>query len=95
MLTLHAIRETREGVEIDLQVTANSNETALLGYDEWSRRFKFKTRELARDGKANLDIEAFISRIFGKSAEIIAGRKSKKKTILVLGATEAEAKQKL
>lgn len=89
------MRETENGVEINLWAVPNADTTALVGYDEWKGCIKFKTTALAVKGKANKAVLEFFESLFGKKVELVKGAKSRSKTLLVLGATLDEVAERL
>lgn len=90
-----ALRKVENGVEISLCVVPNADRTTLAGYDKWKNCFKFKTTALAEKNKANRAVLNFFQSLFGKDVALVSGEKSRKKTILVLGATFEEVSEKL
>jgi uncharacterized protein (TIGR00251 family) len=78
---LKALRQSKSGILIDLEVVPNSKKE-LMEYDEWTNRIKIK--EPAVKGKANAGIIKKFSGLFG-SCKIVSGSLSRKKTVLILG----------
>jgi uncharacterized protein (TIGR00251 family) len=82
-----AIKITREGVIIDLEISAGSKETAIHGYNEWRKRIEVRVAQRAQKGKANGELISFLSNLFNinsKNIEIISGLTSSKKSVMIL-----------
>jgi len=92
---LNALREVEKGVEIDLWAVPNADTTALVGYDEWKGCIRFKTTAPALKDKANKAVIEFFEALLGGKVELVKGAKSRKKTLLVLGATPGEVSDRL
>ncbi len=78
---LECIREGKKGVLIDIRVIPNSKKEG-LGYDKFGKRLKLRISSPATDGRANKQLIRIFSDLFG-NCEIISGKFSRKKTILV------------
>lgn len=78
---LECIRSDNGDVLIDISVVPNSKKRG-FDYDKWCKRLKIRICEPVSKGKANKSILKTFSDLFG-NCEIISGRLSRKKTILV------------
>ncbi|HMB45978.1 MAG TPA: DUF167 domain-containing protein [Candidatus Methanoperedens sp.] len=81
-----AIKITREGVIIDLEISAGAKETAIQGYNAWRKRIEVRISQRAQKGKANGELISFLSNLFdvnSKNIEIISGLTSSKKSVLI------------
>ena len=82
-----AIKITREGVILDLEISAGAKETAIQGYNAWRKRIEVRVAQRAQKGKANDELISFLSDLFNvnsKNIEIISGLTSSKKSVLIL-----------
>lgn len=85
-----AIRQTRDGVVLDLEISPGAKETVVHGYNPWRRRIEIKLRERAEKGKANAELISFLSGLLGvnsRNVEIIAGLTSSRKSVKIAGAS--------
>lgn len=83
-----AIKDTGNGVMIDLKIIPGSGSTEVpSGYDESRNRIRAKVSAKARDGKANKQLIRELSRLFGiSSAHIrLKGQASTRKSIELVG----------
>lgn len=88
-----ALRQTREGVVLDLEISPGAKETCVHGYNQWRKRIEVRLSERAQKGKANEQLISFISHLFhvnSREVRIIAGPASSKKSLLVAGAQMPE-----
>ncbi len=82
-----AIKIIREGVILDLEISAGAKETAIHGYNAWRKRIEVRIAQRAQKGKANSELISFLSDLFNvnsKNIEIISGLTSSKKSVLIL-----------
>jgi uncharacterized protein len=77
-----AVRETREGTEIDVMVSPHSNASGIQGIDEWRNRIIVKIRAPPEAGKANKELVELFSRLLG-TVELGRGSTNRMKTIVV------------
>ncbi|NPA62943.1 MAG: YggU family protein [Methanococci archaeon] len=80
------IKERKDGILIDIDVQANAKRNEIAGINEWRKRLSVKIKAPAIEGKANKEIIKFFENLFKKDVEIILGKTSSQKTILILGA---------
>ncbi len=88
-----AIKDTGNGVVIDLKVIPGSGSTEVpYGYDESRNRIRAKLSAKAVDGKANKQLIRELSRLFGINPAHIQlnGRTSTKKSIKLIGVTKED-----
>ena len=88
-----AIKDTGNGVIIDLKVTPGSGITEVpSGYDESRNRIRAKVSAKAIDGKANKQLIRELSRLFGISpAQIrLKGQASTRKSIELIDVTRED-----
>ncbi|HEY3420152.1 MAG TPA: DUF167 family protein [Methanomassiliicoccales archaeon] len=77
-----AVRETKEGTEIDVMVSPHSNSSGIQGIDEWRNRIIVKIRAPPEAGKANKELIELFSGLLG-TAELGRGSTNRMKTVLV------------
>ena len=78
-----AIKETRNGILVQIEVSPQSDKFNIIGYNKWRDNFEVKIKATPTKGKANLEIIKEFSRLTGRKVEIISGKKSRKKTIYI------------
>jgi uncharacterized protein (TIGR00251 family) len=84
------MKETRDGLIIEVMVKPNSKRFALTRKDG---QLILEVTSPPREGKANMEIIKGLKRLFGKDVEIVRGLKSKDKVILVRGANADEVER--
>ncbi|MBT4334305.1 YggU family protein [archaeon] len=62
-------------------VKTNTPKNEILSFDEVRQAYKVNIKASPEKGKANLEIEKFLTKHFKKKIKIISGFKSKKKLI--------------
>ncbi len=83
-----AIKKVKDGVILDLEISAGAKETALQGYNPWRKRIAVRVSEKAQKGKANEALISYFSDMFHVSSQdvqIIMGTTNSKKTIKIMG----------
>lgn len=58
-------------------VKVNARKTQLLGYDKEREAFRFEVKAKPEQGKANLEIEKYFSKLFTKPVRIVSGKTGK------------------
>ena len=86
-----AIRDSKNGVLIDLNVSPNAKKTEIVGYNEWRKSIEVRVSAPPKGGKANAELIKFFESIFKSNVKIIKGQTSTQKTILVEGISKDEA----
>ncbi len=89
------LRETKEGVLLDIEVQPNAKKNEIVKVDEWRNRLVIKIKAPPKNGKANKEIIKFFFEIFKKKCKIVKGEKSSQKTILILDANIDDIKKKI
>ncbi len=82
-----AIRQTEDGVILDLEISAGAKETRIYGYNQWRKRIGIKLSERAEKGKANAELISFLSGLFGVNSgniRITSGLTSSKKSVKII-----------
>lgn len=75
--------ETGQGVFLQVMVSTEGSEFALIGFDEWANALKVRLRSKAEKGKANQELVEKLEKIFNAKVEVLNGKKSRKKRLLV------------
>ncbi len=84
-----AIRQAKDGVILDLEISPGAKKTRVYGYNPWRRRIEIKLTERAEKGKANAELISFFSDLFvvnSGNVHIISGLTNSKKSVKILGA---------
>ena len=79
---LNAISSADNNVFVDIEVSPNSNEFQISGFNEWRNRFEIRIKQVPQKGKANKEIVKELSKIFNCDVSISKGEKSSQKTIV-------------
>ena len=93
-----AIKITREGVILDLEISAGAKETAIRGYNPWRKRIEVRIAQRAQKGKANAELISFFSHLFNvrsNDIEIVSGAASSKKSVIIFQAKQEDILNKL
>jgi len=83
-----AIKEVKDGVILDLEISAGAKGTAIHGYNPWRKRIEVRLSERAQKGRANEQLISFLSDVFSVNArnvEIISGSTNSKKSVKISG----------
>jgi uncharacterized protein (TIGR00251 family) len=84
-----ALRESSNGVIIDLEVTPGSRIVQVpSGYNSWRKRIEVKLTQAAQKGKANQQLVEKLSEIFGigtSDITVVSGQTSHKKAVHIRG----------
>lgn len=75
--------ETRQGTTLQLLVSTQGKEFALIGFDGWANALKARLSSKAEKGKANKELIREFEKIFSAKVEILSGEKSRQKKLLV------------
>lgn len=82
------IRESAEGVEVDLLVVPNSSRNSIVGVH--GDRVKIRVTSPPEKNKANFAVIELMRRVTGaRRAEVVRGRTGRHKTVLLTGVTAA------
>ena len=86
-----ALHEASDGVLIDVDVRPGADATRITGYNEWRRSVTVDVAAPPKRGAANRELEGFLAHLAGPGAraEIVRGAASRRKTVLVRGASRA------
>jgi uncharacterized protein (TIGR00251 family) len=78
-----ALHRSKEGTEIDLLVSPNSDRSEIVGLDHWRKRLTVKLRSPPEQGEANAELEKLLTDKLGSKAKVIRGHTARMKTALV------------
>jgi len=78
-----ALHRSKEGTEIDLLVSPNTDRSEVVGLDAWRKRLTVKLRSSPEKGEANTELEKLLSGILGSEVAVIRGHTARMKTALV------------
>ncbi len=82
-------QKTESGLVVSLHVQPNAPKSEVIG--EFNGALKIKIKAPPVDGKANSEIQRFLSELLGvakNQIEILKGDKSKQKKVLIRGMSE-------
>jgi uncharacterized protein (TIGR00251 family) len=83
-----AVRQDKEGVVLELEVSPGAKETSVHGYNPWRRRIEIRVSQKAEKGKANSELISFFSDLFkinSGNIHIVKGSTSSKKSVKITG----------
>ena len=83
-----AVRQTSEGVVLDLDISPGAKATCIHGYNPWRKRIEVRLSKRAHKGKANEQLISFLSDLFhvnSREVRIITGSTNSKKSLLIAG----------
>ncbi len=84
-----AVRQARDGVILDLEISPGAKTSAVSGYNPWRKRIEIRLSEPAEKGKANAELISFLSGVFkinSRNIQIITGTTNSKKSVKIIGA---------
>lgn len=85
MLKVQAVRITPDGITVQIEVSPNSGQFQITGYNEWRQTLEVKIKSPPTKGKANKEIMKEFSKLTGHHTQIISGDKSRQKTLKISG----------
>jgi len=93
-----AVRGTKGGSIISVEVSPNASASAIAGFNEWRGTVETRIAAEARDGEANEELLRFLSdvlEISSKNISINSGARSSRKTVAVRGLAPDECTRRL
>ena len=84
-----AVRQTPDGVILDLEISPGAKETLVHGFNPWRKRIEVRLSQRAQKGRANEQLISFFSELFevnSRNIQIISGLTNSKKSVKILGA---------
>ncbi len=80
---MQAVQTTPQGITVTIEVSPKSDKFQIAGYNEWRKTLEVKLKSPPTKGKANKELMKEFSGLTGHDTEIVAGHKSRQKTILI------------
>ncbi len=80
---MKAVKETEDGVLVNIEISPNSAKFNITGYNEWRNEIEVKIKSIPQKGKANKEIIKEFSKLTGLKVEIVFGFKSQHKTLKI------------
>jgi TIGR00251 family protein len=80
---MQAVQTTPQGITVTIEVSPKSDKFQIAGYNEWRKTLEVKLKSPPTKGKANKELLKEFSGLTGHDTEIVAGHKSRQKTILI------------
>jgi uncharacterized protein (TIGR00251 family) len=87
---MNAITPTKDGLLLNIEVSAKSDKFKISGYNEWRNSVEVKIKAVPQKGKANKEIVNEFSRITKNPVEIVSGHKSHHKILKIYDMEENE-----
>ncbi len=87
------IKSNEKGILLELRVSPGKNQFSFQGFDKWANALKVNTASQPENGKANKELIKELEKFFNAKAEILKGKTSRKKTVLVKTSSENAKKQ--
>jgi uncharacterized protein (TIGR00251 family) len=78
-----ALKETEDGVLVNIDVSTNSSKFEISGYDDWRDEIQVRITSIPQKGKANKEIIKEFTKLTGSRVEIVSGLKSRHKTLKI------------
>jgi uncharacterized protein len=78
-----ALKETEDGVLVNIDVSPNSSKFEISGYDEWRDEILVRITSIPQKGKANKEIVKEFNKLTQARVEIVSGLKSRHKTLKI------------
>lgn len=80
---MQAVKEIGDGVLVDIEVSPNSANFSVSGYNEWRDEIEVKIKSIPQKGKANKEIIKEFTKLTGSDVKIVSGLKSQHKTLRI------------
>lgn len=94
-----AIKPSREGVVLDVEVVPGARESRFpAGFNPWRGRLEAKVRAPPQDGEANAELCALVATALGvapSAVRVASGRTSRRKGVAVGGLSAEEVARRL
>jgi uncharacterized protein (TIGR00251 family) len=87
---MEAIKEFENYTLLNIEVSPNSDQFKITGYNNWRKKVVVKIKSPPTKGKANKEIIKEFSNLTGGKVEIFSGMKSQQKTLKIEGKSKAE-----
>ena len=90
VLIMQAVQTTPQGITVMIEVSPKSAKFQIAGYNQWRKTLEVKLKSPPTKGKANKELMKEFSALTGHPTDIIAGHKSRQKTLLIHDMDEKE-----
>ena len=80
---MQAVKTTPQGITVMIEVSPKSDQFQITGYNQWRKTLEVKLKSQPTKGKANKELMKEFSQLTGHATDIVAGHKSRQKTILI------------
>lgn len=83
-----AVKQTRDGVVLDLEVSPGAKKTGVHGFNIWRKRIEIRLSERSERGRANEQLISFFADLFNidsRNIQIITGLIGSKKSVKITG----------
>jgi uncharacterized protein len=87
---MEAVQSTPQGIMVMIEVSPKSAKFQIAGYNPWRKTLEVKLKSPPTKGKANKELMKEFTTLTGHTTEIIAGHKSRQKTLLIQDMSENE-----
>ncbi|MBI5458405.1 DUF167 family protein [Methanobacterium sp.] len=87
---MQAVQTTPQGIMVMIEVSPKSAKFQIAGYNKWRQTLEVKLKSPPTKGKANKELMKEFSTLTGHATDIIAGHKSRQKTLLIYDMDENE-----
>lgn len=87
---MKGIRETDNGILVDIEVSTRSYRFEISGYNQWRERVEIKIKSPPLKGKANKEIVNQFSKLTSRNVKIVSGHKSRFKTLKIMKMSKNE-----
>lgn len=82
MELVEILRAKGDATEIDVLVSPGASRTAVTGVDVWRKRLQVKVRAPPEGGRANEELEEFLTGVIGAKVEVARGHTARMKTLV-------------
>lgn len=89
------IKEGKEGILLNVNVTPNADQFKIKGRNSWTGRLEIALSSPAREEKANKELLEKLGTMLQKKVLLKAGRKSRKKLLLLKNSSKNDVLQSL
>ncbi|MDI6645295.1 MAG: DUF167 family protein [Methanobacteriaceae archaeon] len=87
---MRGLTQVMDGLIVDIDVTPNSKNFEITGYNKWRERLEVKVQSLPKKGKANIEIVKCFSNLTKHDVEIVSGHKSHLKSIKIFNISKED-----
>lgn len=77
------LRDSEQGLELDVMVSPNARRAAIGEIDHWRKRLVVKVKAPPEGGRANRELEEFLSTFFSCKVVVARGHTDRHKTVVL------------